>query len=357
MSQRWRILALMVCMSAVACSGGERKGTDDGKMDAGGGDGDGDGDADGDAGAGPHTPGIGDEVDVDGDGVIDGVIVDEDHDGVADGVDTDGDGKADEPVPVFGPDGGIYIPPDSGTGPFPVDESGQVLCGSAPCACSDGMDNDGDHVSDLEDPECVSSWDNDEASFATGISGDNRDDACQDCFFDGNSGSGNDGCYLPSSCLSEGNDSSGHGICSSCEQTDQCKNFCKAFTPNGCDCFGCCTVHLENGSTKSVLLGSGCNIDGNDVTGCTACVPNDSCVNTCGTCELCPGKTVDDLPPECFTGGDGDGDGDGDAGTGGGGTPGVTCEDGAVRCGSGLPACASDSACEFGCCVKLPELL
>src|SRR5690606_22500439 len=158
--------------------------------------------------------------------------------------------------------------------------------------------NDEDGLSDLADPECVSSWDNDEASFATGISGDNRDDACQDCFFDGNSGSGNDGCRLPSSRLTTGDATSGQGSCNTCEQSDKCVNFCKAFTPNGCDCFGCCTVQLANGSTVNVALGGGCNIDGDSVEGCMECVPNDSCINKCGKCELCPGKTVADLPAE-----------------------------------------------------------
>jgi hypothetical protein len=278
--------------------------------------------------------------------------------------------------------GAVLIVVDSGPSPFPSNDAGQVLCGSAPCACSNGIDDDKDGVSDLADPECVSSWDNDESSFATGISGDNRDDACQDCFFDGNSGSGNDGCRLPTSCLTMGNASSGHGSCNSCEQTAQCKNFCKAYTPNGCDCFGCCSVRLANGSNVNVALGNGCNIDGNSVTGCTSCVPNDSCRNECGKCELCPGKTVADLPPECFqspppsdagTSNDAGTNQPGDAGTGGdsgtivqgnidGGSgnpppPAYTCEDGATVCGAGLAACARGYACDFGCCVLVPIIL
>ncbi|HTU61173.1 MAG TPA: hypothetical protein VMF89_22115, partial [Polyangiales bacterium] len=370
----------MLCVALGACSGAKKH------------DGDAASDDETDAGEviGEEVD-IGDPVDVDGDGHLDGEAVDSDGDGVPDSVDTDGDGKGDVPLPGAegeldagmssgssdaGDAGRVLIGSDSGTIPFPSNDAGQILCGSGPCACSDGKDNDMDGVADLADPECVSSWDNDEASFATGISGDNRDDACQDCFFDGNSGSGNDGCYLPSSCLSKGNASSGRGRCDSCEQSAQCKNFCKAYTPNGCDCFGCCTVRLANGSNVNVALGNGCNIDGNNVTGCNSCVPNDSCRNECGKCELCPGKTVDDLPDECFQsppandGGTNGSDGGTSANDGGssgspdGGTqqppqppPVYTCEDGAQVCGAGLPACPNGHACDFGCCVLVPIIL
>jgi hypothetical protein len=380
----------MLCAALSAC-GGAKKHMADGAID------------DSDAGdLSDEAIEVGDPVDVDGDGTLDGEAIDTNGDGIADAVDTDGDGNADAPLPgangnldagmVNGSDAGdagrgILITADAGPSPFPTNSVGQVLCGSAPCACSDGKDNDMDGVPDLADPECVASWDNDEGSFATGISGDNRDDACQDCFFDGNSGSGNDGCYLPSSCLSKGNASSGHGRCDSCEQTDQCKKFCQAYTPNGCDCFGCCTVRLANGKDVNVALGTGCNIDGNTVTGCNSCVPNDSCRNTCGKCELCPGKTVADLPAECFqspptgdagmtSGGDAgtsnNGDGgqvvnanqDGGTGTGSDGgsqlpppPPAYTCEDGAQICGAGMPSCGNSYSCEFGCCVLLPIVL
>jgi hypothetical protein len=249
-------------------------------------------------------------------------------------------------------DGGPGSNPNPGDGstPFVFNDAGQVLCGNVPCACSDGKDNDTDGVFDTFDPECVSAWDNDESSFATGISGDNRDDACQDCFFDGNSGSGDDGCRVPSSCLTTGMPTSGQGGCNSCTASTECTNFCRAYTPNGCDCFGCCAVQLGSNVTKNVLLGAGCNIDGTNVTGCTECVPSVSCVNTCGRCELCPGKTANMLPADC--------------GTAVGGTPdaGVTpvptptCDQGEARCGVGLPGCGVGEACSFGCCLPVPAI-
>src|SRR5204862_6504074 len=67
-------------------------------------------------------------------------------------------------------------------------------CKVNPSACTDGKDNDGDGLIDAADPECVGPCDNDEGTFATGIPGDNIDACKQDCFFDGNSGMGDDGC-------------------------------------------------------------------------------------------------------------------------------------------------------------------
>ncbi len=288
-------------------------------------------------------------VDLNHDGVPDGAPIDTNGDGIIDGYDTDGDGLIDVVVPGGAANADASVPNYPAPDPF--------MCGDAVCACSNGLDDDGDGLIDLADPECIASWDNDESSFATGIPGDNRDDACQDCFFDGNSGSGDDGCRLPTSCLSEGNASSGRGNCNSCEQTDQCRNFCQAYTPNGCDCFGCCGVHLDDGTTVNVLIGANCQIDGNDVTGCQTCVPNKSCINECGRCELCPGKEPKDLPPDCFSTNPPSPPPPADGGTSEPPPPPYTCDNGAVACGSGLPACPEDYACQFGCCVLTPIIL
>jgi hypothetical protein len=37
--------------------------------------------------------------------------------------------------------------------------------------------------------------------------------------------------------------------------------------------------------------------------------------------------------------------------------PVYSCDDGATRCGDGLPACEEGASCQFGCCVLLPILL
>lgn len=350
-----RVLACLVGLTLTACSGVKGAGTADDIGEDGGA-------KDSGLTTDPKLPGdlisVGDWVDADGDGKADGVAIDTDGDGDPDGIDTDGDGIVDQPLPGgdAGSDGGSPLGSDANV-PFPVDDAGQVLCSGVPCACSDGIDNDDDGVSDLQDPECVSTWDNDEGSLATGISGDNRDDACQDCFFDGNSGSGNDGCRLPTGCLTEGV-SDGQGSCNKCEQSDQCKNFCQAYTPNGCDCFGCCDIPV-GGTIKHVLLSAGCSIDGNTLDNCTECVPSTTCVNTCGRCELCPGKTLSDLPADCFAtpSEDGGPNGGGDAGGSTPPTPTPSCDDGEQVCGAGLPACDTDALCQFGCCVLTPVIL
>src|SRR4051812_32143406 len=114
--------------------------------------------------------------------------------------------------------------------------------------CSDGKDNDGDGLVDYLDPECVGPADNDEGTFATGIPGDNIDACKQDCFFDGNSGMGDDGCEWQLKC-----DAANPGKNVGCPydpsfnncpatQSQKCINNCRKYVPNGCDCFGCCAV-------------------------------------------------------------------------------------------------------------------
>jgi hypothetical protein len=64
---------------------------------------------------------------------------------------------------------------------------------------------------------------------------------------------------------------------------------------------------------------------------CPPCIINQSCRNPCETCELCPGKTLDDLPLSCMN---------------------------AVACGT-RTRCASTTDCEYsefcsqGCCVPI----
>ncbi|HTQ03799.1 MAG TPA: hypothetical protein VMI54_08070 [Polyangiaceae bacterium] len=235
--------------------------------------------------------------------------------------------------------------------------------------CSDGIDNDGDGLIDGLDPECTGPWDNDESSFATGIPGDNKDPKWQDCFFDGNSGAGDDRCRYPTTCLT--------GELSQddpqCAVTQACIDNCAPAVPNGCDCFGCCSVELADGSSVDIFEASTCslaNID--DTTACPRCSKSTLCQNPCGECELCPGKTVDDLPASCTppatgTGGsDGSGGSSGTAGTdstggtsgttGTGGTgspppPAYTCDGGQQVCGPGLAACPEGLYCSLGCCT------
>ncbi|MFZ5892387.1 MAG: hypothetical protein ACOY0T_15110 [Myxococcota bacterium] len=252
--------------------------------------------------------------------------------------------------------------------------TGGAIAGAA--ACDNGKDDDGDGFIDGFDGECTGPLDNDEGTFATGIPGDNRDPKWQDCFFDGNSGAGDDDCRYATGCLTGDLPQTD----ADCKLTDACVKFCAPLTQNGCDCFGCCTVQLGDGSTVDITENAACslaNID--DTKACPRCVKNTQCGNTCGECELCLGKTVADLPASCTppTGTGGSGNVAGSTGVGGsdpssggapgaggtlgaggstvntGGTGGVTWNcDGAQTCGPNLPPCeGSGEYCSFGCCI------
>jgi hypothetical protein len=364
---------LLSLMPLLACS--------DGASGAGGANNDG-----GIDGAGPEKDGSGDKADGGtGDGSGDSEARDAGMasitlpDGTEVPVEEDGTVTLPDGTEFTVTDGGVFLLPngdvatvsdfygDAGVPDDLVDTGPPPMCGDHICSCANGLDDDGDGTIDGYDLQCVSSTDDDEASFATGISGDNRDDACQDCFFDGDSGSGNDGCRIPSSCLTDGDNSSGVGSCNSCEASAECTDFCQKYTPNGCDCFGCCEIQLGTDIDPAyILLDASCSLD--DFGTCTECVQSDSCVNTCGDCELCPGKTVSELPLHCLIDPPGPTDppaGDGGTtppppGTDGGDPtdppppdlPPYTCDFGEV-CSDTL-LCGADYQCILGCCTLVP---
>lgn len=217
---------------------------------------------------------------------------------------------------------------------------------NAGCQCSDGLDNDGDGLADEFDPECSGPYDNDEATFWTGIPGDNRgSQASTECFFDGNSGPGND-------------------------------SMCASWTPNGCDCFGCCWIDVNgNGSAELVGMftegcrtsrdpdalpgtaggacrttgdacdaGLNCLDDGDGATSfctaCGSCVQDEECNNPCLEGEDCVGE-----PPGGGSGGSG--------GTGGGGSGGGdnACGDDGTSCTVHADCPGASEYCVTGCCV------
>jgi hypothetical protein len=129
--------------------------------------------------------------------------------------------------------------------------------------CANCLDDDGDGLVDSFDFECAGPLDNDEKTFGTGIPGDNVDACKQDCFFDGNSGQGDDKCEWNLKC----DPKITTGACvydpdfKNCPATqkDECVNKCAKLAPNGCDCFGCCNIQLpNNGGSKDVRLSSTC---------------------------------------------------------------------------------------------------
>ena len=174
--------------------------------------------------------------------------------------------------------------------------------------CSDGIDNDGDGKIDYDDPECVGPLDNDESSFATGIPGDNMDACKQDCFFDGNSGMGDDGCEWQLKCDPQSVEpkcpydrqyATQHASeCSvSASQSQTCIDSCRKLVPNGCDCFGCCLIP---GAPTPIRLAATCTAaDFGNPAKCPPCTQVTQCSNPCDHCEICIGKPT--LPADCTT--------------------------------------------------------
>ncbi|HEY8377153.1 MAG TPA: hypothetical protein VIK91_11720, partial [Nannocystis sp.] len=211
-----------------------------------------------------------------------------------------------------------------------------LLCGGKLYDCGDCVDNDGDGKVDAADPECVSPCDDREDTFATGLPGDNVDPCKQDCFFDGNSGSGGGDCQWNLKCDPAnpgGNSCPYDPNYKNCpqDQPQTCLEKCQV--PNGCDCFGCCAVTVD-GMTRYVYLGDkDCSLANLDA--CTQCTPNPDCLNPCmpDECELCFAE--DELPPGCQE---------------------PSCPDGQVPCevdDMGGSGCPEETFCSTGCCVPI----
>lgn len=234
--------------------------------------------------------------------------------------------------------------------------------------CGDLIDNDQDGLIDAEDPDCLGACDNTEDSFYGGIPGQNAAPCKQDCYFDQDTGAGNDDCYWNHQCdpLAQApsfppsadakcahdpaaNTAGTTKTCSELEaaQSAKCLDYCRPLTPNGCDCFGCC--ELPAGSGSYVWLGS---TDGNvgscdrdnllDPAKCHPCTPVKSCFNDCGPCELCVGR--ESPAPDCAE----------DAGADGGEAE--QCASGMQPCGAaGQAACPPGAYCITGCCIQVPR--
>ena len=238
-----------------------------------------------------------------------------------------------------------------------------VKCLNQVYECGDTLDNDNDGLIDSQDPDCLGACDNTEGSYFGGIAGQPGPPCTVDCYFDADSGSGNDGCYWNHKCDPHEIPPGYHpesdngamcaydpsamtaGTLASCAelystQSAACLSYCGPLTPNGCDCFGCCELPAMSG--KYVFLGSTeGGIDKGtctpatvgDPTKCQPCEPVAGCLNDCKTCELCIGKPT--LPASCFS----------DGGTG------QQCPPNIQPCGlPNQPACPSTEFCITGCC-------
>lgn len=256
-----------------------------------------------------------------------------------------------------------------------------TTCNDKLLECGNCEDDDGDGFVDAHDRECLGPCDNTEGPALTaGVGGEGGGPCKADCYFDFGNGSGNDDCHWDHQCdpLSVGPNFHPEGP--DCEydpgmlggkdcpttQSGQCFDFCRPLTPNGCDCFGCCTFPELNGS--SVWIGS-MDDDKNgtctfadilDTSACEPCTPVADCANDCQRCELCIGK--DTVPDDCFVttnpdmGPNNGPDGGGPADGGGGGVPTNPgqCPGGEIACGlAGQPNCPTNHYCISGCCQRV----
>lgn len=242
-----------------------------------------------------------------------------------------------------------------------------ILCPDGnPYGCGDCIDNDDDGLVDDKDPECLGPCDNTEGPvLLTGTPGQTGNQCGADCYFDRGNGSGSgeckwdrrcdpeepkDGCEYNASFIGEDN------YCPDV-QPEGCADGCGALTPNGCDCFGCCTFPALDGGY--VFLGSFIGNEGTctladleDPALCRSCTPAGNCLNTCERCELCIGKT--EIPEDCFPGSGGSGGVAGSGGAGGMGGGGERCPVGRQVCGlPGDDPCQAGSFCLTGCCTEI----
>jgi hypothetical protein len=212
----------------------------------------------------------------------------------------------------------------------------RARCEGRLCACDDGLSNDEDGLIDGADPECTGAFDDDEASFATGTP--RFPGRCLDCFWDDNGTKDDDACAYPKQCR-EGKAPPTKGQCTSCEVPSACAAACAVRTPNGCDCFGCCAIERAGGEIVLVTLEDRCSLAKlDDEAECPRCVQSDACINPCGRCELCPGRSADSLPDDC----------DASAPSG---SPEWSCDTG-KRC-TRSSDCGSDWYCQLGCCLPV----
>ncbi len=278
-----------------------------------------------------------------------------------------------------GGDGGGWVTGDGGPvvvqdGDVVITEDGghtwvcrPTVCDGHLLECGDCMDNDGDGVVDPRDPECLGPCDNTEGpALLAGVGGETGGPCRADCYFDFGNGPGNDDCYWDHRCDPLSVDPDFHPEGAECaydesrvgtrdcpdSQSETCLDVCRPLTPNGCDCFGCCTFdellgrsaadggeHVWIGSVIEGTNEGTCTFeDILDTDKCRPCTPVEGCWNDCGHCELCIGR--EELPADCYEMD--------------GGVP-YRCPDGVQECGlPGEPECPDGYYCVTGCCQVAP---
>ena len=249
--------------------------------------------------------------------------------------------------PIVVRDGGMIVGGDGG-----VWVCYETTCDGKLLECGDCLDNDSDGELDSRDRQCLGPCDNTEGPALTAGVGGESGGACKaDCYFDFGNGPGNDDChwdhkcdplsvapnYYPEGQVCELDESMLGGKDCPATQSQTCLDVCRPLTPNGCDCFGCCTFPELNGGYVWIGAMDGdkngtCTFDAiSDPAACPPCTPVEECSNDCGRCELCLGK--DTLPDDCMQG--------------------ERCPEGVQACGlADDPLCAQDYYCVSGCCQE-----
>ncbi len=209
--------------------------------------------------------------------------------------------------------------------------SWELACAGKVYQCGDGLDNDGDGAIDNADLECISPCDDDERSFQTALPGQAKD--CKnDCYWDADSGAGQDKCEKSLECDSQDPGGQiGCGFVDECpaETPAQCLDFCVPLIPNGCDCFGCCHIDTPEG-VQDLYLDSSPECALGNLAACNRCTFEVQCANPCEGCEVCFGEQAP--PAGCDPG------------------QGEQCEAGVVECTMGGDECPADHFCQTGCC-------
>lgn len=215
-------------------------------------------------------------------------------------------------------------------------------CQSRVYQCGNCLDDDQDGLVDSLDPDCLGVCDNSEATLDVALTGAGANRATTDCYFDHDSGKGNDGCEWDRCCdplWTTRTECAGTSAkaCASVEvQSAECRSVCQPWVPNGCDCFGCCEIRGRTVFVGTAPSGtSACTLSVlDDASKCAPCTLNTSCVNPCERCELCVGKV--ELPAEC-----------------GNALP--LCPSGITACGVEGLGCSPLEYCLTGCCVAAPQ--
>lgn len=354
----WKVLACAALLAA-ACGDGTPSSTPDGAS------------ADVTAGDGPGFDGAG----------LDGAL--------PDGAPPDGAVAPDAAADARPGDAPVDGPLLDGWGTTPDGGCVPVQCQSHVYACADCMDNDRDGLADWRDPDCLGPCDNSENDLTLGIPGGGSAPCRLDCYFDQDTGAGNDTCRWDHRCDPREPQAPTCAYSptpppsAECPATQArtCEPFCRPLVPNGCDCFGCC--ELPGGSGRTVFLGSTprngappCTLaTAGNPDSCRPCTQVPSCLNRCERCEVCLGRPtppadcfVPTPPPDAGVRPDGSVTPDGGVRPDGGATPdgGVAPDAGGTtnpgQCPAGYQACGlpGQSPCPFeyycitGCCVRAP---